>query len=141
MLEPMVTMNISLDEDLAKAIEELAKRTNRPVDRIVADAARAHVEYTRRVLDDIEEGRKADRRGPLLHHGVKCELELDRRARSVASDEGQLVAAQLSSARTFAGSGSSSIAERDPLAAKKTVGKLTEEGRQPVDDMPTTGTM
>ncbi len=78
MLEPMVTMNISLDEDLAKAIEDLAKRTNRPVDSIVADATRAHVEYTQRLLASIEAG-LADADAGRLHTIEEVEAELARR--------------------------------------------------------------
>ena len=71
----VVTMNISLDEELAKRLEELAKRTRRSVDVILADAARAHVEYTERFLADVEAGlRDADSGRVMSGEQVLAEL-------------------------------------------------------------------
>lgn len=78
MLEPMVTMNISLDEDLAKALEELAKRAGKPVEKVVADAMRGHVDYTRRLLASIEAG-LADADAGRVHTIEEVEAELARR--------------------------------------------------------------
>jgi predicted transcriptional regulator len=77
-METMVTMKISLDDELAKAIEDLAKRTHKPVDKILADAARAHVEYTRRLLASIEAG-LADADAGRVHTIEEVEAELARR--------------------------------------------------------------
>ena len=58
MIEPMVTMSIPVDEALAKELEEMAKRTGQPIEQIMAEAARVHLDYTRRVLSDVEQGRR-----------------------------------------------------------------------------------
>ena len=58
MLHDMVTMNLPLDEKLTKDLEDLAKRTGKPVEEILADAAREHVDYTQRLLADVDQGRR-----------------------------------------------------------------------------------
>lgn len=78
MLELMVTMNISLDEALAKRLEQLARRTGKPVEAIMADAAREHLDYTERFLADVEAGvRDAD--AGRVHSADEVRAELARR--------------------------------------------------------------
>ncbi len=78
MLESMVTMHISLDEDLAKRLEDLAKRTGKAVEAIVADAARVHLDYTERFLADVEAG-VADADAGGVHSADEVRAELARR--------------------------------------------------------------
>lgn len=52
----MVTMNISLDEDLAKRIEVLAKKSGKSVEDFIADAAKEQVEYTESLVADVQAG-------------------------------------------------------------------------------------
>jgi len=74
----MVTMNISLDDDIAKALEELAKRAGKPIESVVAETMREHVEYTRRLIASIEAGlRDAD--AGRVHSIEEVEAELARR--------------------------------------------------------------
>ncbi|MCC7071836.1 MAG: ribbon-helix-helix protein, CopG family [Deltaproteobacteria bacterium] len=74
----MVTMNISLDDDLAKALEELAKRAGKPIESVVAETMREHVEYSRRLIASIEAGlRDAD--AGRVHSIEEVEAELARR--------------------------------------------------------------
>jgi predicted transcriptional regulator len=78
----MVTMNIPLDEALAKELEELAKRTGKPVQQFMADAARVHLDYTRRLLADIEQGRREIADGRFVtSDDVRAELARRRQER------------------------------------------------------------
>jgi predicted transcriptional regulator len=52
----MVTMNISLDDELVKRLQELAKKQGTTVERVVAAAARGHVESAEGLLADIQAG-------------------------------------------------------------------------------------
>lgn len=52
----MVTMNISLDDDLAKRLAALAKKQGKSVEALIAEAAKESVEYTEGLLADIEAG-------------------------------------------------------------------------------------
>lgn len=52
----MVTVNISLEDDLAKQIEALAKKSGRSVEDVIADAAKEHVEYTESLVADVQAG-------------------------------------------------------------------------------------
>jgi predicted transcriptional regulator len=52
----MVTMNISLDDHLAKRIEALAKKSGKSVEEFIADAAKEHVEYTESLVADVQNG-------------------------------------------------------------------------------------
>lgn len=71
-------MNISLDDDLAKALEELAKRAGKPIESVVAETMREHVEYSRRLIASIEAGlRDAD--AGRVHSIEEVEAELARR--------------------------------------------------------------
>ena len=71
-------MNISLDDDIAKALEELAKRAGKPIESVVAETMREHVEYTRRLIASIEAGlRDAD--AGRVHSIEEVEAELARR--------------------------------------------------------------
>ncbi len=71
-------MNISLDDDLAKALEELAKRAGKPIESVVAETMREHVEHSRRLIASIEAGlRDAD--AGRVHSIEEVEAELARR--------------------------------------------------------------
>lgn len=71
-------MNISLDDDIAKALEELAKRAGKPIESVVAETMREHVEYSRRLIASIEAGlRDAD--AGRVHSIEEVEAELARR--------------------------------------------------------------
>ncbi len=59
----MVTMSVPLDENLARQIEELAKRIGKTVQEVLADAAREHVGYTQQLAWDVEEGQREVREG------------------------------------------------------------------------------
>lgn len=62
----MVTMNIPLDDALAKELEELAKETGKPVAELAVDAVRALLarrQYLKAIeegLDDVRAGRVVD---------------------------------------------------------------------------------
>ena len=62
----MVTMNIPLEETVAKALEELAREIGKPVGEIAADAVRALLsrrQYLKAIdegLDDVNNGRVVD---------------------------------------------------------------------------------
>lgn len=76
-------MNISLDDDLAIALEELAKRAGKPIESVVAEAMREHVEYTRRLIGSIEAGlRDADAGRVRSIEEVEAELARRRAARA-----------------------------------------------------------
>ena len=71
-------MNIFLDDDLAKALEDLAKRAGKPIESVVAETMREHVEYSRRLIASIEAGlRDAD--AGRVHSIEEVEAELARR--------------------------------------------------------------
>lgn len=66
MLLAMVTMNISLDEQLAQQLEELAKESGKPAGELAAEAVRALLarkQYLKAVdegLEDVKAGRVVD---------------------------------------------------------------------------------
>lgn len=76
----MVTMNIPLDDALAKELEELAKESGRPVGEIAADAVRALL-ARRQYLKAIDEGLEDVRAGRVVD-GEEVEAFLDDWARS-----------------------------------------------------------
>jgi predicted transcriptional regulator len=76
----MVTMNIPLDEALAKELEELAKESGKPVGEIAAEAVRALL-ARRQYLKAIDEGLEDVRAGRVVD-GEEVEAFLDDWARS-----------------------------------------------------------
>lgn len=56
MLALMVTVNLSLDEELAKRIEALAKKQGTSVEKYFIEAARERVEGTESLLADVQAG-------------------------------------------------------------------------------------
>lgn len=56
MLAPMVTVNLSLDEELAKRIEALAKKQGTSLEKYFIDAALERVESTESLLADVHAG-------------------------------------------------------------------------------------
>jgi predicted transcriptional regulator len=54
----MVTHNIQLDEDTAKALRDLAKKMGKKPEDLAADAVRGYVDYSQRLLADISAGER-----------------------------------------------------------------------------------